>query len=136
VRTATMTCAPEMAQTMPSAMAGETYSGTPEMVRLVGDVGSGLIRCLLLPVCSLSVDSASAVPGFEVLVGEEYDEGHFRTASMPDPEFITGTIGAAVEALNDAAWRWMLMAGYNPMQAATEALLAIGERLPKIPDSD
>jgi hypothetical protein len=77
-----------------------------------------------------------SIEGFEVLVGDEYDEGHFRTASMPDPEFITGTIGAAVEALNHAAWRWMLMAGYNPMQATTEALLAIGERLPKIPDSD
>lgn len=76
------------------------------------------------------------IEGFEVLVGDEYDEGHFRTTSMPDPEFITGTIGAAVEALNYAACRWMLLAGYNPLQATAEAIVAISEKLPKISDRD
>lgn len=77
-----------------------------------------------------------SIEGFEVLVGEEYDEGHFRAASMPDPEFITGTIGAAVEALDHAAFRWMLLAGHDPVRATTLALLTLEERLPKISDGD
>lgn len=76
-----------------------------------------------------------SIEGFDVVIGDEYEEGHFRTASMPDPEFITDTIGAAVQALDHAAYRWMLLAGYNPLHAGSEALHVVGARLPKNPDA-
>ncbi len=49
---------------------------------------------------------------------------------MPDPEFITATIGAAAKALQYATIRWIELAGY-PLELMTVAMTEIHDRMPK-----
>jgi hypothetical protein len=77
-----------------------------------------------------------SIEGFETFVGEEYEEGFFRATSLPDPEFITSTVSAALEALDHAVLRWMQLAGHDPVKALSAALLTVGEKLPKLPKND
>jgi hypothetical protein len=71
-----------------------------------------------------------SIEGFEVAFREEYEPGHYRTVTTPDPEFITATIGAAATALKHATCRWMMTAGY-PLELMTIAMTEVFERMPK-----
>lgn len=71
-----------------------------------------------------------SIEGFEIAFKEEYEPGHYRTTTIPDPEFITATIGAAAKALQYATCRWMELAGY-PLELMTVAMTEIHDRMPK-----
>jgi hypothetical protein len=70
------------------------------------------------------------VEGFILLSKTEYEEGHYRTVSVPDPSFVTETIAAACAALQDGTCRW-LTAGKHDLQLLEEATREVHDRLPK-----
>ncbi len=64
----------------------------------------------------------------------EYEQGHFRAISAPEPQFITDAIQAACDALQWGTVRWLLMGRHNP-QLIGEAMKEIFERMPRIDGS-
>ncbi len=71
-----------------------------------------------------------SIEGFDLLHRSEYEPGHYRAVSIPDPAFVTDLIGAAAHALQWATCRWLLNAGYEPDLLA-RAVLEISARMPK-----
>lgn len=54
-----------------------------------------------------------SIEGFELAFKEEYEPGHFRLTTTPDPQFVTAMIGAAADALQEATCYWIARAGYD-----------------------
>jgi hypothetical protein len=71
-----------------------------------------------------------SLEGFELAYKEEYEPGHFRVSSIPDPQFITATIGAATTALDWATLRWLELASYPP-ELVVAAMHEVHDRMPK-----
>lgn len=71
--------------------------------------------------------------GFDLIPTEEYEPGHFRTASIPDPIYITQTIDAATLALVWGTLRWLELGGHdrNMIRDVTPEIFA---KMPKKSD--
>lgn len=74
------------------------------------------------------------VEGFILLGKTEYERGHYRTVSVPDPSFVTETIGAACTALQDGTSRW-LAAGKHDLELLQDAIREVHDRMPKKKDT-
>lgn len=61
----------------------------------------------------------------------EYEPGHFRTITIPDPEFITDTIRAACDALHWGTLRWLLMGRHDP-NMLRQTLPEVHQRMPNL----
>ncbi|MUL58483.1 hypothetical protein FZI96_28155 [Mycobacterium sp. CBMA311] len=64
----------------------------------------------------------------------EYEQGHFRTITIPDPEFITDTVRAASDSLQWGTVRWLLMGRHSP-ELIGQATVEIYQRMPKLDGS-
>lgn len=70
------------------------------------------------------------IEGFDLLPTAEYQPGHFRTISIPDPIFITETIEAAAFALQWGTLRWLQLGGHDPRLLGV-AVLEVSAKMPK-----
>lgn len=72
------------------------------------------------------------IEGFDLHPTREYEPGHFRMTSVPDPVYITEMIEAAADALAWGTTRWLGYGGHDPslLLAATRAVHA---KMPKKP---
>lgn len=70
------------------------------------------------------------IEGFNLLPSQEYQPGHFRALSIPDPVFITETIEAAALCLHWGTARWLIMGGHGP-DLLQEAKIEILDKMPK-----
>ncbi|OZE92968.1 hypothetical protein CH299_29105 [Rhodococcus sp. 14-2686-1-2] len=70
------------------------------------------------------------IEGFDLLPSAEYEPGHYRTTSIPDPIYITDTIGAATSALMWGTSRWLQYSGHDPA-VLRSAAQAVFEKMPK-----
>ncbi|WP_142239685.1 hypothetical protein [Mycobacterium sp. ST-F2] len=68
------------------------------------------------------------VEGYILLDKAEYEPGHYRTVSVPNPSFVTETIGAACAALHAGTARW-LAAGKHDPQMLLDATIEAHDRL-------
>lgn len=75
-----------------------------------------------------------SVEAFLIAAKEEYEPGHFRVSSLPDPEFITATMVAATNALTVGTQLWLTNAGYS-VQRIGASMLEVYERMPKKPQT-
>ncbi|MCV7134412.1 hypothetical protein H7J06_15595 [Mycobacterium hodleri] len=71
-----------------------------------------------------------SLEGYALTFKEEYEPGHFRVITSPEPEFVTATIGAAADALQEATYRWIAHAGYD-VALMEQATREVFERMPK-----
>lgn len=67
---------------------------------------------------------------YELLAKEEYESGYFRVTRLPDVDFITGTLDAAVTALGGGTHLWLRNAGYTE-EVWLEAVHDVLDRMPK-----
>ncbi len=74
------------------------------------------------------------IEGFDLLPTEEYQPGHFRTVSIPDPIFITRTVEAADFALQWGTLRWLQISGHDP-NLIRDATAEVHAKMPKKDDS-
>ena len=65
---------------------------------------------------------------YDLVPVAEYEPGHFRVLTIPDPGFITDTIEAACNSLQWGTLRWLLMGRHDPEMLA-EALTEIHRRM-------
>lgn len=70
------------------------------------------------------------IEGFDLLPTAEYQPGHFRTISIPDPIFITETIEAAAFALQWGTLRWLQLGGHDPSLLGA-AVWEVSAKMPK-----
>ncbi|MBY4208185.1 hypothetical protein HQO44_17140 [Rhodococcus fascians] len=71
--------------------------------------------------------------GFDLIPSEEYEPGHFRTASIPDPTYITQTIDAAAQALFRGTLRWLELGGHD-LNMIRSAMTEVHAKMPKKSD--
>jgi len=74
------------------------------------------------------------VEGYILLDKTEYAQGHFLTVSVPDPSFVTETIGAACTALEAGTVRW-LAAGKHDVKILLDATVEVHARMTKRSDA-
>ncbi len=61
----------------------------------------------------------------------EYEPGHFRMITIPDPVFITDTIEAACDTLQWGTLRWLMMGHHDP-EIFKDAMIEIHQRTPTL----
>ncbi|MDV6264005.1 hypothetical protein [Rhodococcoides yunnanense] len=71
--------------------------------------------------------------GFDLVPTEEYEPGHFRTTSIPDPIYITDTVDAATHALLRGTMRWLELGGHDEKMIGAVAP-EIFAKMPKTSD--
>lgn len=64
----------------------------------------------------------------------EYEPGHFRAVTIPDPEFITNTVEAACDVLQWGTLRWLIMGRHDP-EVMRDTMKEIHQRMPKLDGS-
>lgn len=67
----------------------------------------------------------------ELIPIAEYEPGHFRMITIPDPEFITDTIQAACDSLHWGTLRWLVMGRHDP-EMLRDAMKEIHRQMPKL----
>ncbi len=70
---------------------------------------------------------------YDLLATHEYEPGHLRSVSIPDPTFLTETAAAASSALQWGTLRWLTNGGHDP-SLLTTAMHEIFARMPKKAD--
>lgn len=74
------------------------------------------------------------IEAFELLPVEQYEPGYFRTITIPDPVFITETVGAACATLQWGTLRWLMLGGHDP-DLLRQTLSDVYKRVPKKADA-
>jgi hypothetical protein len=70
------------------------------------------------------------VEGFSLLAKHEYEPGHYRMLSVPDPLLVTETLAAACKALHWGTIQWLRRGGHDH-SVIDEAMRDVHERMPK-----
>lgn len=74
------------------------------------------------------------VEAYELLSKEEYEPGYFRVTRIPDIDFITDTLDAAVTTLGGGTHLWLKYAGH-PEEVWSAAIKDVFDQMPKM-DTD
>ncbi|MEV0332408.1 hypothetical protein [Nocardia sp. NPDC050717] len=70
------------------------------------------------------------IEAFDPLHRVEYEPGHYRSVSIPDPMFVTELVDAASTTLQWATVRWLMYAGYSP-ELITQAMAEVFAKMPR-----
>lgn len=74
------------------------------------------------------------IEGFELVAGNEYEPGYFRTTALPDVDLISDMLDAACSTLQWGTLKWLLLGGHSPDVISTAAR-DVFERMPKTEDA-
>lgn len=67
---------------------------------------------------------------YELVSKEEYEPGYYRIQRMPDPEYITATLDAAVTTLTGGTHLWLAYAGFST-EVWSQAIKDVFDQIPK-----
>lgn len=72
----------------------------------------------------------------EVEVGQEYEPGHFRTVTLPDPRAILDVLRASEKMVTYAAFKYLLFSGEDPTRLMAGARTWLAQEITLKPGAD